>query len=108
LRKSDHWESCKSLYPELELRTDTESRGYLFDLRRYNLPLEIAIKALSAPFWDTIDRMEYDGSVKDIAFCPNGKHLATASADKTARIWRLDDMIEEACGRLTRNLLSQQ
>ena len=45
----------------------------------------MAIKALSAPFWDTIDRMEHDGSVKDVAFSPDGKHLATASADKTAK-----------------------
>jgi glutamate synthase domain-containing protein 1 len=45
---------------KLELRTDTEVVAYLFDLliRRHNLPMEMAVKALSAPFWDNIDRME--------------------------------------------------
>jgi glutamate synthase domain-containing protein 1 len=44
---------------KLELRTDTEVIAYLFDLlvRRHNLPVEIAAKALASPFWKDIDRM---------------------------------------------------
>lgn len=41
------------------LLTDTEVLAYLFDLllRRHKLPIEIACKALTAPFWSDIDRM---------------------------------------------------
>lgn len=44
---------------KLELRTDTEVIAYLFDLlvRRHNLSVEIAAKALASPFWKDIDRM---------------------------------------------------
>jgi glutamate synthase domain-containing protein 1 len=43
----------------LELRTDTEVVAYLFDLlvRRYKMPMELAVKALASPFWKDIDRM---------------------------------------------------
>jgi glutamate synthase domain-containing protein 1 len=42
------------------LFTDTEVMAYLFDLliRKHQLPLELAAKVLSAPFWDEICRME--------------------------------------------------
>jgi len=44
----------------LALKTDTEVVAYLFDLlvRRHQLPIELAVKALSAPFWKNIDRMD--------------------------------------------------
>ena len=39
--------------------TDTEVMAYLLDLliRRHNLPIEVAAKIMSAPFWKTIDRL---------------------------------------------------
>jgi glutamate synthase domain-containing protein 1 len=42
------------------LFTDTEVMAYLFDLliRKHGLPLELAAKVISAPFWDEIGRME--------------------------------------------------
>ncbi len=45
---------------KLELRTDTEVIAYMFDLlvRKHKLPVETAAKALAAPFWKDIDRME--------------------------------------------------
>jgi len=43
--------------------TDTEVGAYAFDLllRKHKLPVEIACKVLSAPFWDEIDRMKEKG-----------------------------------------------
>jgi glutamate synthase domain-containing protein 1 len=42
------------------MQTDTEVVAYAIDLltRRHNLPLEIAVKVLVAPFWDDIERMK--------------------------------------------------
>ncbi|MFA5308453.1 MAG: hypothetical protein WC370_03075 [Dehalococcoidales bacterium] len=41
------------------MQTDTEVIAYAVDLlmRKHNLPLEIAVKVLAAPFWDDIGRM---------------------------------------------------
>jgi len=43
--------------------TDTEVVAYSFDLllRRHNLPIEMACKALAASFWTDIDRMKAQG-----------------------------------------------
>jgi len=43
--------------------TDTEVVAYSFDLmlRRHNLPVELACKALAAPFWKDIDRLKEKG-----------------------------------------------
>ncbi|MCD4765238.1 MAG: hypothetical protein K8R34_01875 [Methanosarcinales archaeon] len=45
---------------KLELRTDTEVVAYLFDLlvRRHKMPMELAVRALASPFWESIDRMQ--------------------------------------------------
>jgi glutamate synthase domain-containing protein 1 len=41
------------------MQTDTEVIAYAVDLliRKHNLPLELAVKVLAAPFWDDIERM---------------------------------------------------
>ncbi len=41
------------------MMTDTEVAAYLFDLllRKHQLPIEIACKALASPFWAEIDRL---------------------------------------------------
>lgn len=42
------------------LQTDTEAITYIFDLllRKHNLPLETAVAAMAAPFWDEIERAD--------------------------------------------------
>lgn len=48
-------------------------------------------------------------AVEAVAFSPDGKWVATASG-RTARVWlrRSEDLIAEACARLTRNLTLEE
>ncbi len=54
--------------------------------------------------------MSHESAVHSVAFSPDGKYLATASRDETARVWLLwpEDLIDEAGSRLTRNLTYQE
>jgi WD40 repeat protein len=48
--------------------------------------------------------------VNAVAFSPDGAWIATASSDCSARVWYADHshLIEQAMGRLTRNLDRQE
>ena len=54
--------------------------------------------------------LKHDGPVNDVVFSPDGKYIATASADNTARLWicNIEDLINEASSRLTRNLTPEE
>ncbi len=65
--------------------------------------------------WDVttgeeIGRLVHDYWVNAVAYSPDGRWLATGSADHMARVWFLDqnDLVEEACRRLPRNLTPEE
>ncbi|MGK7899231.1 MAG: WD40 repeat domain-containing protein [Xenococcus sp. (in: cyanobacteria)] len=65
--------------------------------------------------WQFINRSEiaritYNCHVNAVEFSPDGKYIATAHIDGTAKIWlwKSEDLIDEACSRLSRNLSSEE
>jgi WD40 repeat protein len=55
-------------------------------------------------------RLDHDGPVRAVAFSPDGTWVATSSSDGSARVWVAEhgQLIEQAKGRLTRNLTRQE
>jgi WD40 repeat protein len=64
----------------------------------------------TARVWDVqsgeeVARFEHDGTLSGLDFSPDGERLATTSGE-IARVqpWQPEGLMQEACGRLTRNL----
>jgi WD40 repeat protein len=56
-----------------------------------------------------IGRVDHDGHVSMMAFSPDGKYLATAGISAVrVWLWRREDLVGELCGRLARNLTSEE
>jgi WD40 repeat protein len=53
-----------------------------------------------------IARLTHAGPIMSVAFSPDGKYVVSGSWDKTTRMWiyRSEDLIVDACSRVTRNL----
>ena len=69
----------------------------------------------TARVWEAVSgrevaRMMHGGDVTSVAFSPEGRYVVSGSDYKTARVWlwRPEDLIEEACHRLPRNLTLEE
>jgi WD40 repeat protein len=68
----------------------------------------------TARIWDArtgreLARLRHDDGVSRIAFSPDGRYLATVSrCHALVWFWRPEDLIAEACSRLTRNLTEDE
>ena len=69
----------------------------------------------AARLWDAatgieIGRIIHDQAVTSVAFAPGGRALVTAGDDGVVQVslWHPQDLLDEACARLTRNLTPEE
>jgi WD40 repeat protein len=57
-----------------------------------------------------VARMVHENALGSVAFSPDERWLVTAGQDGMVRVWlwRSEDLISEACARLTRNLTPEE
>jgi len=90
----------------------TVEEGHLLHGISHDAVHVATIRGNSASVWDTrseteVARLAHAGAITDVAFSADGRLIVSTSADLTARVWqwRSEELVREACGRLTRRAL---
>jgi WD40 repeat protein len=78
------------------------------DLLNYPYPRDGRVRLFDVANGAEVSRLDHGNPVRAVAFSPDGTQLA--SSDDSARVWCVDhsQLIEQALGRLTRNLTRQE
>ena len=98
-----NWVSVLALSPDGQWVASGE--GYLM----------FGVRPATVRVWEVatgqeIARMTHGEGVAAVTFSPDGQWVASGSNDRTARVWlwKPEDLIAEACSRLTRNLTLEE
>jgi WD40 repeat protein len=70
---------------------------------------DLTVRVYRSDSGQEVARQHYDDPVRGLAFTADGRHLVTSTGARVEhRQWRAEDLVAEACARLTRNLTLEE